>query len=195
MDRFHRLSSAAVCLSALCVSLPSALNAKSHGGKNDAFQDGIEVVAHLPPTSESISHFVQTKHYRRDYLYAESSGGSSVTLIDITDVSRPAILCTVSARSRSASVVSVAGTAALVSERSTNAPASPNGQTFRITSFADPQHPTVQHEFANVSAFAHDENRSLIFLANPEGIWILHEKFAIDPAFEREWEHMALDSR
>ena len=62
-------------------------------------------------------------------------------------------------------------------------------------SFADPQHPTVQQEFANVSAFARDENRGLIFLANPQGVWILHEKLAMDPSLEREWEHMALDSR
>ena len=62
------------------------------------------MVAHVPLTSASVTHFVETKHYRRDYLYAESSGGKSVTLIDVTDVSRPAILSTVSAPSGNAAL-------------------------------------------------------------------------------------------
>jgi hypothetical protein len=68
-------------------------------------------------------------------------------------------------------------------------------QTFRIMSFADPAHPASKQEFLDVSAVLRDGNRGLIFLANPQGIWILQEKLALDPAFEKEWEHTALDNR
>jgi hypothetical protein len=149
----------------------------------------------LPLSSGPITHFLETKHHGRDYLYAETSTGDSVTVIDVTDPSRPSVLSTLKNGSGTASVVTVAGTAALVSENPDGAVTKTNGQTFRIMSFADPLHPTAKQEFANVSAVKCDESRGVIFLANPQGLWILHETFAMDPEFEREWEHMALDNR
>jgi hypothetical protein len=189
----RRFSLVAVCATALFASIPSALNAKGHK-KADSPQDGIEVVAHLPLSSGPITQFVETQHYRRNYLYVEASGGNTVTLIDVTDLSRPTVLSTVTPASGTSSVVTAAGTAALVSESPAPATTAANGQTFRIMSFADPQHPTVKQEFTNVSAVGRDDSRGAIFLANPQGVWILHEKLAMDPEFEREWEHMALDS-
>ncbi len=189
----RRFSVTALCATAFCAFLPFASQAKDHG-KNVPPQDGIDVIAHLPLASGPVTHFLETRHYRRNYLYAESKGGNTVTLIDVTDVSHPTVLSQTSPSSGTGSVVTAAGTAALVSE-SPAAPSEPaNGQTFRIMSFADPQHPTVKQEFANVSAVSRDDSRGLIFLANPQGIWILETKLAMDPEFEREWEHMALDN-
>jgi hypothetical protein len=37
-----------------------------------------------------------------------------------------------------------------------------------------------------------DERRGLIFLANPEGIWILHQSFAEDPEVEKEYARRIL---
>jgi hypothetical protein len=189
-----RFAVTAVCAVALCASVPFALNAKSHS-KAVPPQDGIEVIAHLPLTSGPVSHFLETEHYRRHYLYADSNGGSTVTLMDVTDLSRPTILSQTNSPSGGARVVTAAGTAVLVSEGSSTSTAAAHGQTFRIMSFADPQHPTVKQEFANVSAVSRDDSRGIIFLANPQGIWILQTKLVVDPEFEREWEHIALDNR
>jgi len=184
----------AICAAALLASTPFPLDAKGHV-KSGPPQDGIELVAHLPLTSAPVTHFVETQHYRRNYLYAETGAGSGVILIDVTDIGRPTIISTLGGSSETTNVIAAAGTAALVAKTPgpTRRPA--DTQTFRIMSFADPQHPTVKQEFANVSAFSRDESRGLIFLANPEGIWILHEKLATDPESEREWEHMTLDNR
>jgi hypothetical protein len=190
----RRFSFIAVCATALLASTPSPLDAKGHKN-NDAPQDRIEVVAHLALTSGPVTHFLETQHYRRNYLYAEGSGGSTVTLIDVTDISRPTIVSTSSSASGTTNVITAAGTAALVSESPAATTTSATGKRFRIMSFADPQHPTVKQEFANVSAVSRDESRGLIFVANSQGIWVLHEKLATDPEFEREWEHMALDNR
>ncbi len=189
----RRFSLVAVCATALLASIPSALQAKGHK-RNDPPQDGIEVVAHLPLTSGTVTHFVETQHYRRNYLYAEG-GGNTVTLIDVTDIARPTVVSTLSPSSGAANVVTAAGTAALVAESPAATTTPANGQTFRIMSFADPLHPTVKQEFANVSAMSRDESRGVIFLANTQGVWILRETLAMDPEFEREWEHMALDNR
>jgi hypothetical protein len=62
-------------------------------------------------------------------------------------------------------------------------------------SFADPLHPSVKQEFQDVTAMATDDKRGLIFLANSQGVWILQQRYAMDPQFEKEWEHMMLDNR
>ena len=49
--------------------------------------------------------------------------------------------------------------------------------------FSDPQHPKVAREFAGVTAITTDDG--LIFLANADGIWILHQTLAEDPEVEK----------
>jgi hypothetical protein len=86
----------------------------------------------------------------------------------------------------------VAGTAVLVSEEQGVATPVATPQTIRIMDFSDPQHPKVAREFAGVTAISRDDSRSLIFLANAEGIWILHRTFAEDPEVEKAYAHHVL---
>jgi hypothetical protein len=175
----------------------AALNAKDKHPKAqpDAPQDQIAVVAHLPLTGGAVTRFLTTEHYRRDYLYAEHESGKAVTLIDVTKLSSPAVLADMTyPAGGSDNLVAVTGNAALVAATANNAtPGTP--QTFRIMSFTDPLHPAVKQEFAGVTAMSRDDKRGLIFLANADGVWILQEKYAMDPAYEKEWEHMMLDAR
>jgi hypothetical protein len=155
-------------------------------------QDQIELVAHIPAAGAPVTHLLTTQHYRRQYLYAERQSGSVITLIDVTNISHPAVLAEMTDPGTSSdTLVAVAGSAALAA--TTNSPTS--AQTFRILSFADPLHPTVEREFKGVTALARDDRRGLIFLANSAGIWILQQRFAMDPQFEKKWEHMMLDAR
>jgi hypothetical protein len=189
-----RFPLAVACAALLYGAGLGALNAKDRH-KSDPPQDRIEVVAQLLLAGGSVTRFVVTQHYRRDYLYAESSGGKSVTLIDITDLIRPSVLAGVAPSNGGGNLVSAAGTAALIGDGGNVNPSAISPQTFRIMSFADPTHPVVKQEFLNVSAIGRDEKRNLIFLANPQGLWILQEKLAVDPELEKEWEHMMLDNR
>ena len=186
------ITSAAV----LCCSV--ALSAKDKHSKSqpDSPQDQIEVTGHLPLTSGAVTRFLITEHYRRDYLYAEHAAGNSVTLIDVTNSRQPAVLADMSYPSgASDNLVAVAGNAALTSAESPAASSALTPQTFRIMSFADPAHPTVKQEFHGVTAMATDQKRGLIFLANGDGVWVLQQKYAMDPQFEKEWEHVMLDAR
>jgi len=187
---FSRFSFAVV--SALL--LVCSLSAKDHH-KAAPPEDQIEVIAHLPLNGATVTRFLSTQHYRRNYLYAESASGKTVTMIDVTDAAKPALLADVASAPAAGDVVMAAGTAALISTSDHALSISAQPQTFRIMSFADPAHPVVSQEFPNVSAVARDDKRSLIFLANGQGLWILREKLAMDPEFEKEWEHMMLDNR
>jgi hypothetical protein len=151
-------------------------------------QDTIEVVGHIPASGGPVVRFLSTQHYSSHYLYVEHEGGKDVTLIDVSKTAQPVVLADMPAAPGGGSVglFVVTGTAALTTEQTATAPvAAP--QTIRIMDFSDPKQPKVAHEFAGVTAMSRDDSRGLIFLANPDGIWILHQNFAEDPKVQEEY--------
>ena len=173
------------------IALPVAAQAKDKKTKTAAKdpQDAIEVVGHIPAASGPVTRFLTTQHYSSSYLYAEHQAG--MTMIDVTKADHPSVLAEVPGNSGNLSVV--AGTAALVtSEPAASTSTTPSTQTVRIMDFSDPQHPKVTREFAGVTATSRDDHRGLIFLANGEGIWILRQHLAEDPAVERAYAYQVL---
>jgi MFS family permease len=65
-------------------------------------------------------------------------------------------------------------------------------QIIRIMNLADPLHPTVAQEFKGVTATSRDAQPGLILLANADGIWILQQHFALDPAVEKSYAYRVL---
>jgi hypothetical protein len=173
------------------LGLPGVAEAKSKKVKSQPKdpQDTIEVLGHIPLTGGPVTRFMVTRHYSRDYLYVEHEGGKSVTLLDISNAEEPAVLSDVSYPSggTSENLFAVAGTAVLTVESSNNTPALPTSQTVRIMDFSDPQHPKVAREFTGVTAMSRDDQRGLIFLANADGFWILHQELALDPEMLQQW--------
>jgi len=154
-------------------------------------QDEIEVVAHIAATGGPVRRFLTTQHFSSQYLYVEYDAGKGVTLIDITKAGRPTVLAELSySTGGSDNLVVVTGTAALVSNGSSGEqPANATPQSIRIMDFSDPLHPKVAREFAGVTAISRDDARKLIFVANSEGVWILHQNLAQDPEIEKAYAH------
>jgi hypothetical protein len=149
------------------------------------------VVAHIALSTGPVLRLLTTEHYSSYYLYAEHGAGAPVTLIDTTKANHPAVLAEVAYPSTgSDSLVVVSGTAALVSN--SGAPQAAAPQTIRILDFSDPRNPKVAREFNGVTAINRDDRRGLIFLANPEGVWILHQSRAEDPEVEKAYAHHVL---
>jgi hypothetical protein len=153
-------------------------------------QDAIEVVGHIPLTNGSVRRFLSTQHYSSYYLYAEHDANKGVTLIDVTKPTRPSVLGDVeyAPGGGSASLFVVAGTAAMVTDQPATAAVS-SPQTIRIMDFSDPLHPKIAREFSGVTAVSRDERRGLIFVADAQGIWILHQNLAEDPEVEKAYAH------
>jgi hypothetical protein len=156
-------------------------------------QDTIEVVGHIPPIGGAVTRFLSTHHYSSYYLYVEHESGKDVTLIDVSKTTQPVVLADIPSAPNggSASLFAVAGTAALLTEEASNVQ-STKPQTIRIMDFSDPKQPKVAREFAGVTAVSRDDQRGLIFVANPEGIWILHQSYALDPEVQREYARHVL---
>jgi hypothetical protein len=175
----------------LCLAIVIPLPAKDKKPKKPtpSPQDAIDVIAHLPRATGPVRRFLSTEHFSSHYLYVEYDAGASVTLIDVTRPNQPAVLAEVAypAAPGPDSLVVVSGTAALVT---TGGPAQPaQQQTLRILDFSDPRHPKVAREFTGVTAINRDDSRGLIYLANADGIWILHQTRAEDPEVEKAYAH------
>jgi hypothetical protein len=176
-------------LGAIALPLAAQTNSKKTKAAAKDPRDSIEVVGHIPAANGPVARFLSTQHYSSYYLYAEHEAGRGVTMIDVTKVNKPSVLADMSSLpAGSDNLAVVAGTAALVStEPVTAAPYA--AQTIRIMDFSDPQNPRVTREFAGVTATSRDDRRGLIFVANPEGIWILQQHLAEDPEVERAYAY------
>jgi len=191
-----RLLSNSLVLVVGLLALSTAVQAKNKKVKTPPKepQDEIEVVGRIPLTIGPVRRFLTTQHYSSYYLYVEYAASKSVTLINVTKATQPSVLAYVSYPSNggSASLFTVAGTAALVTEELGAAAPASTSQTIRIMDFSNPLHPKVAREFAGVTAISGDERRGLIYVANAEGIWILHQSFAEDPEVEKAYAHHVL---
>jgi hypothetical protein len=191
-----RLLSNSLVLVVGLLALSTAAQAKNKKVKTPAKEskDEIEVVGHIALTNGPVRRFLATQHYSSYYLYVEYAASRSVALVDVTKPTQPSVLADLSFPSNGglASLFTVAGTAALVTEeQGARDPASAT-QTIRIMDFSDPMHPKVSREFAGVTAINRDERRGLIYVANAEGLWILCQSFAEDPEVEKAYAHHVL---
>jgi hypothetical protein len=170
------------------------LSAKNKKTSAPGPKDEIEVVGHVPLTGGPVKRFTSTQHYSSYYLYAEHETGGNVTLIDITRISQPLVLADIAyaPNSGSGSLSVVTGTAALVSSEPAASTSAAAPQTITIMDLSDPKNPQVAREFTGVTAMSRDQGRGLIFVANADGIWILRQRFAEDPAAQKAYEDYVL---
>jgi hypothetical protein len=146
-------------------------------------QDQIAIEAHIALGDGPVMHFIATRHYDRSYVYAERAPGKPVTLIDVTNPGHPQVLSNTSLPPSSGSLLEVAGTAALA----TNVPVGNTvpAQIVHLMDFSDPVNPKVMREFDGVTAV--EKIGGIILLANGEGIWILSQHLAEDPAAQQRY--------
>jgi hypothetical protein len=173
-----------------------ALYAKDKHPKkqDDSPQDQITVAAHIPSTGGPVTRFIATQHYGRSYVYAEHESGKTLTLIDVTNPGQPMVLADVAypGNPASSSLLTATGTAALVTDTPLVDTKPAPAQVIRIMNLADPLHPTVAQEFTGVTATSRDVQPGLILLANADGIWILQQHFALDPAVEKSYAYKVI---
>jgi hypothetical protein len=157
-------------------------------------QDEIDVIAKVPIAGSPITRLLTTKHWGQFYLYAEHASQGSLTLIDTTDASHPQMLSDISIPGQGPGLILTAtGDAALVGSQATPGLIASNPpQTLTIVNVADRQSPTIVQQIAGVTAMTTDDSRGLIFVANKDGLWVLHRNPAPDPAIEEYFDHYVL---
>jgi hypothetical protein len=149
-------------------------------------QDQISVAAHIAVTGAPILRFMATNHYGRSYVYAERGPGQPITLLDITNPGQPTVVSQLesgqlpSDPASAMNLVAVAGTAAISTSASSDV-AKASAQTIRLLDFSDPANPKVTRQFEAVTAVERMSS-TVTLLANSEGIWVLTNHLAENPA-------------
>jgi hypothetical protein len=169
---------------ALCL-LPLAAAGRSKS-KEPAPKDAINVVSRIAITGGPVTRLITTQHYSRTYLYAEHAASQTITVIDVTDRSHPQI---VSNLAGTGALLSATGDAALVSSVEPASQPVPNTRTISILDFSDKASPKVAREFKGITTIGTDDARGLVFLADSDGIWVLHRNPATDPEVLERYAH------
>jgi hypothetical protein len=168
----------------LAASAPAMAAAnKTHA---PADTDRIEVIAHYPLSGPPITRVSADSHWENRYLYLERATGPA-TILDVTNPRDPKAAGQIDlpAQSANENINTVVGTAALLTSAPQAQPTQP--ETVTVLTFGDPEHPKVAHQFSGVTAMYKDESRGLIYLANPDGLWVLHLQPARDVAAEKAY--------
>jgi hypothetical protein len=170
----------------LCCNL-AAVSSFGRSKRNATPKDSFDVIAHVALTGGAVTSLVITSHFSRNYLYSECLSSHTVTLFDVTDFARPKILSRVNS---SDSLLTAAGDALLVS--SDTSTAVPTAKKISIVDLSDKSKPKIVREFAGVTSMTTDAARGLVFLANADGLWILHRNQPIDQETQERYAHEVL---
>lgn len=187
-----RLLRAAIMLFSVGATLVSLTEAGSPK-KQVTLVDTIEVVGHLALPETSVVALTTSAHWRREFLQLQDPDRGVLTVVDVTDPTHPSIVRRLRLPEQlvQSSLAVLSGDAAMLT--GTKLPsAAPQPDSVSIVSFADPDHPTTVRKFDNVSAFRIHRERGLIYLANPDGLWILQQNPAPDQELESEYARQIL---
>jgi hypothetical protein len=137
-----------------------------------------EVLAHIPLNSvTTVQMFTRRDNKGRLYLYALGAAGQAVSVIDITDAAKPSVISQVAYPGPIGygNVQTVGTNTALVEiadQPGVPANATP-AKNLALLDISNPAAPHITLRFAGVTAVSRDDSRSLLFIANNDGLWIV----------------------
>lgn len=147
--------------------------------------DRIDVIAHIPLSGGPVVQLISGSHWRRDYLYLDQGSKNSISIFDVTNPAAPKLAGSLDLAGPQANgtVNAVVGNAVMVAS-STPVPVK---QTVTLMNVADPEHPKVTQQFSGVTSILKDTSRSLVYLTNPDGLWVLRLDPATDVQMQKEY--------
>jgi hypothetical protein len=170
------MKDAITTLMVLALAIPSQLQAKDPHKTTPA--KGPEIVGHIALNAAMTQQmFSRRDNKARLYLYCLSAAGQAVSVIDITDAAHPALISEVaySGPTGAGNVQTLGMNTELVEVP--DQPANPANalpaKSITLVDVSNPAAPHVTLRFAGVTAVTRDDSRSLLFIANNEGVWVV----------------------
>ena len=169
---------AAVVLSSLVV-LPAMLAAASEQPTPKPTDVPATVIAHLPLPQATGSQMLLQRETGKQYLYVQQAGKQGFMVVDVTRPEKPNLLKRAAESNQSTSgnleMVSPDVAIAEAPEKTPTTLTSSTHptETVRVLDLSDPHNPKTLETFNKVTSILPDGSRSLIYLTNNEGLWIL----------------------
>jgi hypothetical protein len=164
------------------------------------------VIAHLALTGGPVSEMFLETQNRRQYLFVRQPSKEDCTVIDVSKPERPGIVDNVTLPNLGkGEKVRMVGSGLALDETPESAgtggvrhelvpartqPAA-NGvrptESVRLLDLSDPKNPKTLQRFEGVTSVLAEDGRSLIYIANHEGLWILrHRQYQRMPMCDSE---------
>jgi hypothetical protein len=190
----HSLRAALVLLTLFAVTVPSAI-AKPH---RKAAEPLVAVVAHLALPGPAATKMLVQERGKQQYLLIEQASKEGFTVVDVTTPGQAKIVKQVAwpneASNGKLQLLKAGLVLSATPEKNEN-PGSLSTESLNLLDLRDPANPQTIQGFKSVSSVLLDENRSLLYIANPEGLWILKYKQEEPPAdpFGCPADHISTD--
>ena len=143
-----------------------------------------KIVGHVVLSGKPTRQMFLQQEGRRAYLYVRQASQQGYTVFDVTKPERPKLVNHLSQRN-----LTILDSGLAISE--TPDTASPSGsvrdggssqggsrtpESVRVLDVSNPAHPRTVQTFEGVTSIVSDDGRSLIYVANGDGIWILSHR-------------------
>ena len=165
---------AALALLACFVAISPSASAK-HGAVKPAVQPAA-VIAHLALPGASVSQLVLQEYDGKQYLYVGEVSKQGFAIVDVTKPDQPNVIKSEAwpnhASTGKLQMVNARLALAEAPETAT-AEAISSTETLKVLDLSDPANPRTVLTFSGVTSTLADDARSLVYLTNSEGLWIL----------------------
>jgi hypothetical protein len=188
------ISGRLLSIRALALLVLSALIAISAVAKTkvDAPTQRASVIAHLPLPGTPVSQLLLRPQGSKEYLYIQQTAKEGFTVVDVTQPERPSIVknVTLPAKGSDEKLEMLGGGLALAETPDSSSaggtqhelsPEKPAGsgataartESIRVLDLSDPKNPRTLQTFDGVTKVLAEDQRSLIYITNGDGLWIL----------------------
>jgi hypothetical protein len=145
------------------------------------------VIARVPGLSADAMFLFDNGDER--YLYSEQASHDDFAIVNVTNPSKPNVVkrANLTIQPFGQQLRPVGGNLALTeaSEAGSATASIPSARTVRILDLSDPANPQIVLSFSGVTSTLADEARSLVYVSNNEGLWIVRNNQALAAAAQR----------
>jgi hypothetical protein len=170
---------ALVALLALVVAM--APNAAARHGRYKTDNEPAPVITHLAVPGAPASGMFLQEAAGRQYLYIEQDSGAGLTIVDVTKADHLNVIKRLpwpAEASRGRLQMIGAGLALMRAsgEESRRTDSGHSNESISVLDLNDPANPRAVQSFMGVTSIVSDETRSLIYITNSDGLWVLGYK-------------------
>src|SRR5580692_8584856 len=170
----EKQAAAVAALLAFFMAMSPGASAK-HGAAKPAPQPA-SVIAHLALPGAAVSQLELQQHGNKQYLYVEQASEEGFAIVDVTKPDQPNIIKSEAWPDQASigKLQMVSGRLALAeAPDSSTAETVSSTETLKVLDLSDPANPRTIVTFSGVTSTLTDDARSLVYITNSEGLWIL----------------------
>ncbi len=162
---------------AIAMIATPALFASNPKAAPDQNGESANVISHIPLSGPSATSLFTQNHNGRRYLYVDQGAVNGVTVVDVTRPSQPTVVQRTNWPDNAATGdVQFVGGDLAIAETPMARPVRPS--TVNILDVSNAGHPAVLRTFVGATSVLADPARNLVYVANPEGVWVVRRRIS-----------------